>query len=303
MQNIFDFSYSEDYLRNLDGSASKFRGVYGEGGNLVVVPKGGRYNVVQTEDVSAIARALYEESGLKATPFIFKSGEVIGLNVNMGNVVSKVGDRQVFMRLNVKNNGTGVGYLGAFVKRLICSNGAMRTEFSKDKIIKIPHTRDYNAYLKIAQDAVVAFNTLIEVLDAQDLAMDSKKIEKTDLMFHLNKWFFEYEYPTSQRGKMTFNEFRLLLVEKKEKIQPYDRYRELMNALDREIGYNAELGLKQSVYTAYAAVSNYLSRRIEKSGSGAPIEIVQERALGKLDYFSNLVPVPAAPNVGSRIIV
>jgi len=285
MDNIFKFSYQESYLKNLDDTPSRFRGVYGDKGNLINVPKGERYNIIQTEDVSVLA-SVFQDNGLNVTPFVFKDGEVIGIDVPMGERMSKVGDRQVSMRLTIKNNGTGVGYASAFVKRLICTNGAVRTEFAKDRMVKIPHTKDYNIYLKIAQDSILTFKSLLQSFDEQDLLLDGTKLDKIDLMFHLNKWFFDFEFPDSQKGKMKFNEFRLLLVEEPEKIKPIDRYRELMSALDREVGYNTELKLDLSMYTAYAAVSNYLSRRVEKSGSAAPIEIVQERAFDKLSYFA-----------------
>lgn len=287
--NIFNFSYQESNLLNLDGSKSRFRGVYGDNGNLINVPKGERYNIIQTEDVSVLA-SVFQENGLQVKPFVFKDGEVIGIDVPMGERMSKVGDRQVSMRLTIKNNGTGVGYASAYVNRLICTNGAVRNEFAKDRMVKIPHTKDYNVYLKLAQDSILTFKSLIQSFDEQDLLLDNNKIDKTQLMFHLNKWFFDYEFPDSQKGKMTFNEFRKYLYEDRSRIIPIARYDELMAALDREIKYNTELNLKQSAYTAYAAVSNYLSRRVEKSGSGAPIEIVQERAFEKLNYFSN-VPV------------
>lgn len=287
MNNIFNFNYQEAYLPNLDGSKSKFRGVYGDNGNLINVPKGERYNIIQTEDVSVLS-SVFQENGLQVKPFVFKGGEVIGIDVPMGERMSKVGERQVSMRLTIKNNGTGVGYASAFVKRLICTNGAVRTEFAKDRMVKIPHTKDYNVYLKLAQDSILTFKSLIQSFDEQDLQLDNTKIDKTQLMFHLNKWFFDYEFPDSQKGKMKFDEFRRYLYEDRDRIIPINRYDELMNALDREIRYNVELNLNQSMYTAYAAVSNYLSRRVEKSGSGAPIEIVQERAFEKLNYFSTV---------------
>ena len=287
MNNIFNFSYQETFLPNIDGSESKFRGVYGEGGNLIAVPKGNRYNLIQTEDVSKLA-SVFQEKDLKVNPFVFKNGEIIGLNIPMGERASKVGDRELQMRLFIKNNLYGLGYLSVFANRKICTNGMMVTEFSKDKVIKIPHTKDYNLYLQLAQDTVLAFKTLVQSLDDQELKLDATKVDKTQLMYHLNKWFFDYEFPDSQKGKMTFNEFRRYLYEDRNLIKPIDRYDELMNALDREIKYNVELNLNQSMYTVYATVSNYLSRRVEKSGSAAPIEIVQERAFEKLNYFSNV---------------
>lgn len=85
---------------------------------------------------------------------------------------------------------------------------------------------------------------------------------------------------------MTFNQFReILAIGDTSEIKCYDRYQDLMKALDKEEGYNKELDLKRSLFTVYATVTNYLSRRVEKSASKAPIQIVQERASEKLSYF------------------
>lgn len=58
-----------------------------------------------------------------------------------------------------------------------------------------------------------------------------------------------------------------------------------MVSMNRELGYNDDLDLRCSSYTIFATVSNYLSRRIEKSGSAAPIEIQQERVSEKMGYL------------------
>jgi hypothetical protein len=43
------------------------------------------------------------------------------------------------------------------------------------------------------------------------------------------------------------------------------------------------------MYTVFATVTNYLSRRVEKSGSKAPQAIKDERASAKLSYFDDIV--------------
>jgi hypothetical protein len=62
-----------------------------------------------------------------------------------------------------------------------------------------------------------------------------------------------------------------------------------MLAFKREIGFNKQLNLKLSKYTIFATITNYLSRRAEKSGSVAPIEIFMQRQETKIDGVLRLL--------------
>lgn len=283
--NLFNFDYSQEQILNKDGSESRFKTHYGEGGNVMHTSKGGKYHLVSTEDLSRVGQ-YFIDKGTTVTPFSHDSGGIIGLDIPMGRRASKVGDRIVNLRITIPQNGTGRGYVSAYIKRLICNNGASVTEFSQQKMVKIPHTSEYNYYLKLAQEAVESFETLITSFEEKEMKFDAKALSKEDVMYHLNYWFFHYEFPPSQKEDMTFNQFReILAIGDTSEIKCYDRYQDLMKALDKEEGYNKELDLKRSLFTVYATVTNYLSRRVEKSASKAPIQIVQERASEKLSYF------------------
>lgn len=286
MNNIFNFNYETSLLNNRDNTPSKFKAVFGQDGVLMHTIKGGKYHCIATEDVSLVANAFIEK-GYNVTPFIHNSGEVIGINVPIGNREHVVGDRRCDLRLTIKNNGTGVGYLSAHVTRLVCTNGMTVQEFGKQSVIKVPHTSDYRYYLQLAQDAMVSFENLLDLYESKELLLNKNKIDKHELTFQLNKWFFDYEFPVSQKPEgYVFNDFRKDLAEgNTADIKCYDRYLQLKSSMDKEIGYNSELGLDITSYTVFATVSNYLSRRVEKSGSNAPVELQQERVAEKMVHL------------------
>lgn len=289
--NLFNFNYETEKLLNRDGSESKFKGVFGDNGVLMHTIKGGRYNLIPTGDVSLVAD-YFLQKGVNVTPFVYNSGEVIGINVPLGERSHVVGDRTATMRMTIRNNGTGVGYISAYINRTICTNGAVTQEFGKENIVKIPHSKDYKVYLDLAQDSMATFQNLIESFENKELEFNSQKLNKHQVMYHLNKWFWDFEFPVSQKPeKMGFNEFRQALAENPESIQCIERYKEMSKSLERELGYNSELNLDLSMYTVYATVLNYTSRRVEKSQSKDPVEVLQERASKKLVYFENLITV------------
>ncbi len=101
----------------------------------------------------------------------------------------------------------------------------------------------------------------------------------------------EQELPKSQIGIFTLDTFREAVYREPNAIPSAARYKELTEALNRELEYNEQLGLETSMYTAYAAITNYLSRRVEASGSKASTEVKFTRASQKLTYFDELVAV------------
>ena len=287
MENLFNFNYIETPLKNLDGSDSNFRQVFGLNGINMVCPKG-TYHIVKTEDLSSLGHAFINK-GYGVSTFEHRSGESIGLNINIGKKPTKVGECTYNLIITVPNNGGGKGYLSIKQTRLICLNGAISDKtMHKDNYIKIPHTIDYKESINLMERSIESFVALMTQLENRDEVLSGIELKDTDVLFQLNKWFFEQEMPVNQKGDMTFNQFRELLVIAPEDIKSIARYDELKEAYVRELAHNAELELPLSMYTVYATVTNYLSRRVEKSGSRASDEVKLERVSSKLVFFENI---------------
>ena len=285
MNNLFSFEYQVNNIANQDGTESRFFSVFGEGGKVMHCKKDS-YHLVQTSDLSAIGNAFIDR-GNDVSTFTHRDGEVIGLNITLGQRMTKVGDKTYQALITVPNNGGGRGKLSIKEKRLICLNGAVQELYNKDQSIKIPHNASYNDYLKLMEEAIIQFGKIIEYIEERDTQMDGQKLTNLEITYHLNKWFFEEEMPPTHKvDNMTFDQFRKLLATNPDSIKSYDRYQELKKALTKELGYNEELGLESSMYTVYAAVTNYISRRIEKSQSKASEEVQLTRESEKLKYFS-----------------
>jgi hypothetical protein len=174
----------------------------------------------------------------------------------------------------------------------------------KDNYIKIPHTIDYKKSIELMEKSVGSYLHLLEQVEQRDEALAGISMKETEVRFHLNKWFFEKELPSTQkivvetRGidgapiktrPMTLNDFRQMAVTDGVELPSQKRYDELLEALKRELEYNKVLKLDLSMYTVYATITNYLSRRVEKSGSKAPQEVKDERASAKLSYFDDVL--------------
>ena len=287
MNNLFNFEYTEKQLLNVDGSPSNFRQVFGNKGVNMVCPKG-TYHVVKTADVSVLGQAFIDK-GHEVTTFEHRNGEVIGLKVSFGKRPSKVGECKYDLIITIPNNGGGKGYLSIKQLRMICTNGLMSEGIAhKENHIKIPHTIDYNESLRMMELSIGGFISLVSQLEANDELMDKQKLTHSDAMFNLNKWFFEEEFPVSQKDGLTFDGFRKALAVEPDSIKCIARYDELKEAFNKELGYNKELGLELSMYTVFATVTNYLSRRIEKSGSKADATVQLERASEKLGFFATV---------------
>lgn len=303
VENVFPFNYEEHVLYNKDGSAddeqtlSRYRVIFGDGGNIINCAKNS-YHIVPTLAVSSLAEA-FENEGLAVSPFIYNDGAKIGLSVTFGNRPSKVGECQYTLIVTVPNDGSGMGYLSVKQLRLICSNGqTRRSTVYKDNNIKIPHTFDYNDAIELMKASIQTYGRLLKELEERDISMAEAEISDTQVLYHLNKWFYQYEMPSSQKkiknddGEVvdyTLDMFRAQLVEDANGVPSATRYQELMEALERELGYNKELELGLSMYTVFATITNYLSRRQEKSGSKAPSEIKGERTSAKLRYFDDIL--------------
>ena len=288
--NLFNFDYEEAIIPNLNGEPSRFRGIYGLDGNLINTAKGGKYNVVRTEDLSRVGE-FFLDQGKSVIPYTHKDGEVIGLTIPHGVKPHKVGDRMVTMVLDVLNNGYGAGKLSLMVKRLVCTNGAMKNEYSNKGIIKIPHTNNYKYYLELAQEAMVKFETMINQLDEFETNLNGQKIDLYDVKKLLNEWFYKNEIPASGKEDMSEQEFRMLLVDDFDSLPnaTKTRYKELQKSIEKELSYNKELGLEVSKYTTYAVVTNYLSRRREQSAADAPEVILMQRQQSKIEHIEELL--------------
>jgi hypothetical protein len=288
--NLFSFEYQDTPIFNRDGSPSNFRQVFGDNGKVMACPKSS-YHLVSTTDLSNLGNAFIEK-GHKVSTFTHRDGEIIGLNVAFGQKPSKVGDSDYNLYITVPNNGGGKGFLSIKQVRLICTNGMVSSKtIAKDNHIKIPHTIDYRQSLYLMEQSIDGFMSLFSQVQQFDEAMDAEKLSLNDIKFHVNKWFFEQELPKSQVGEWTLDSFRKALAVDPESVPSYARYEELKEALNREIAHNETLKLQPSLFTAYAAITNYLSRRVEKSNSVASEEIKLSRSSEKLSYFDNLVTV------------
>jgi hypothetical protein len=289
-KNLFSFEYQDSPILNRDGSKSNFRQIYGEKGNVIVCPKSS-YHLVKTADLSNLGNAFIDK-GYEVSTFTHREGELIGLNIRFGEKPSKVGDCTYDLYVTVPNNGAGRGFQCIKQLRTICLNGAVSSKtIGKDNSIKIPHTINYNQSLELMKQSIDGFMSLFSQIQIFDEAMDSQKLTLPEIKFHLNKWFFEQELPKSQVGDLTLDSFRRALAIAPESLPSIGRYNELMDAYGKELAHNETLKLEPSLFTAYAAITNYLSRRVEKSGSGAANEIVVARASEKLSYFDKLVTV------------
>lgn len=288
MNNLFNFEYTERELLNADGSKSNFRQVFGHNGVNMACPKG-TYHIVKTGDVSQLGQAFINK-GYDVSTFMHRNGEVIGLKISFGNKPSKVGESMYNLIITVPNNGGGKGYLSIKQLRLVCGNGMMSNKtMHKNNYIKIPHTINYKESLKMMEHSIDGFLSLLESVQSHDLMLDGMELSHSDAMYQLNKWFFEEEFPKSQIGDLTLDGFREALALDPNSIKCIARYEELKDAFNRELEYNKQLGLNLSMYTVYASVTNYLSRRIEKSGSKAD-EITQfERSSKKLGFFEKVI--------------
>lgn len=283
MNNLFNFEYETTKLRNKDNSASRFAVVYGEDGKIIHTKKDS-FEVIKTSELSVLGNTFIDK-GYDVTPFVHKHGEIIGLNIFLGGSVTKVGDKKYNAVITVPNNIGSKGYLSLQEVRLICSNGMVRSTKTKDNKIKIPHNITYPNAIRLVSQALDGFLYLIEKAEAQDLMMNSIELTKEEAMYKLNQWFFEKEMPISHKKDMTFNKFREMIVVEPEEIKSIDRYIELRNSFIAELGYNETLGLPLSVYTVYATITNYLSRRMKKSRTIAPSEIKMQRESQKLNTF------------------
>lgn len=285
--NLFPFEYTEQTLLNQDGTESNFRQVFGLNGVNVACPKGS-YHVVKTNDLSTLGHSFLNK-GYNVSTFNHRNGETIGLNVSFGSKPSKVGQCNYNLMITVPNNGSGKGYLSIKQVRLICTNGMVSNKtMHENNYIKIPHTIDYNESIKLMEQSIDGFTQLMTQVESHDEFLNGQELSENEVLFHINKWFFEHEMPSSHKGDMTLDDFRRTLAVNPDEIKSIARYEELKDALNRELRYNKELKLKRSMYTVYAAVTNYLSRRIEKSNSKAYEEVQFERASKKLVYFDNL---------------
>jgi hypothetical protein len=283
MTNLFNFDYEQENISNKDGSASRFGVVYGANQKVIHVKKDS-YSIIPTADLSTIGNA-FVEKGYGVSTFSHRDGEVIGLNINLGERPSAVGDKLYQALITVPNNGVGKGFLSIKEVRLVCTNGMVRSLSSDKSQIKIPHSVDYPYAIKLMQDSLEQFELIISSISAREEELDSQAIDKDTAMYELNKWFFNHEMPDNHKEGLTLNTFRELVATNPDSIKCIERHNELRAAFNKELGFNEELGLKLSMYTVFATVTNYLSRRIEKSASAAPVEIQYQRQAEKLAAF------------------
>ena len=282
--NLFNFDYVQEPINNLDGTKSRFGVVFGEGGKVIHTKKD-TYSIIPTASLSVLGNT-FKEKGYEVSAFVNKHGEAIGVNITLGNRANNLGDREYRALITVPNNGGGKGYLSMKVVRLVCMNGMVHTLGDSKSVVKIPHTMDYPFSLKLMQNSLEQFELIIKSIEEREIELDSLEIDKDVAMYELNKWYFNNEMPTEhKKDYYSLDSFRLALATEPETIKSIERINELRAAFNRELGYNEELGLKLSMFTVFATVTNYLSRRIEKSKSSAPEEVQYQRQASKLISF------------------
>lgn len=287
MEKLFNFDYEVNTIPNVDGTASRFSVVYGQDGKVVHTKKDS-YTLVQTTDVQELGNRFIEK-GMTVKGFSNRYGEVIGLNIDLvGNRKTVIGDKSYNAIITIPNNGGGSGYLSIAEVVLVCLNGMTRSTIKhKDRSIKIPHNLDYLRSLNLMEDAILSFKELIHDAENRDKVLNNIPLQdEFELIKHLNKWFYDNELPAGRKPK-TFDEFRKMLVDERNAISNYERYTQLIAAKDRELGYNNSLGRPLSMYTVYASVTNYLSRRREISKDPAPVELRmlrQEQKVKELEH-------------------
>lgn len=282
MENLFNFEYEVQTLLNKDNTKSNYQVVFGDGGRIMHCKKDS-YQLITTNSLSMFGNT-FMDKGNQVKSFIHRNGEVIGLNINLGEIPTKVGDKTYNALITIPNNGGGRGYLSIKENRLICTNGAVHTLSSmKENTIKIPHSINYNDYLGLMEESLIQFQNIITYIEVKENELIKNKLENHDVLFLLNRWFYENEMPTSHKGDLGFNDFRRTLVESPNDIKCIDRYNQLMKAYQDELEYNTVLKLELSKYTVIATINNYISRRIEKSNSTADLEIQFSRQADKVN--------------------
>jgi hypothetical protein len=139
----------------------------------------------------------------------------------------------------------------------------------------------------------VQFESIIELIEQQDEILNAQEIDEIQAIKLLNVWFFDNEFPQSQKNGLTLDEFRKALAVNPNEIKAIDRYNELKSAFKRELGFNEKLNLKLSKYTIFATITNYLSRRAEKTskGSKTPTEVLMQRQETKIDGVLKLLEI------------
>lgn len=273
MEKLFNFDYQQETIANQDGTPSRFSVVYGEGGNVVHTKKP-RYTMVTTDDVQELGNRFIEK-GMAVKGFSHMHGEVIGLNIELTkNRKTVIGDKSYNAIITIPNNGTLSGYMSISELVMWCLNGATRSTLKhKEVSLKILHDMEYKHSLQLMEEAILTFKDLIHESEGRDKLMNSTPLENEfELIKNLNQWFYTHEMPINQRT-MSFDEFRRMLIENRDEVKSYGRYKELMKAKDRELEYNEQLNRPLSMYTVYASITNYLSRRREESKTKAPEEL------------------------------
>lgn len=281
--NIFNFDYESHNLTNKDNTPSRFSVIYGNKGSVIHCKKDA-YTLVKTEDLSKLADTFINK-GYSVNPFHHRDGEIIGLNINyQKNILTNVGDKNYGAIITVPNNGGGSGYLSIQETRLICTNGMSRSANLDNIKLKIPHVINYQAYLQIMEDAIIAFEDIIMSIEETDTRLNNTKLDEMQAKYELNKWFYNNEMPLSEKESIkSLDQFRQMLALNPEDINSIERYNQLINAYNTELIHNKTLNLDLSMYTVLATCTNYLSRRIERSKSTASKEIKFQREAKKLE--------------------
>lgn len=301
MTNLFDFDYEVVTIKNrneviytpdADGTLhpikeatnSRFGYVIGEGG-MIVHTKKEKYTPISTNALSQIGNA-FKDQGHTVSTYVHKYGEVIGMKIDLTTKETSIGKKTYSAYFHCPNNGSGIGKVYIGEVRFVCANGIIHLAEGGTNI-NIPHNLTYIQALEIAHESLIQFVNMVKVIEAQDANLDAAKLTTAEAEELLNKWFYAHEMPTAHKKNLTETQFRAEVYGGMDNISKsvVDRYDQLKVAFEAELGYNKELELDLSKYTVFAAITNYLSRRREDSGSTAPNEVQTIRAQKKVDAF------------------
>lgn len=284
IKNLFDFDYNIENIKNKDATNSRFNIVYGQNGNVIHTKKD-TYSIINTSDLNILGNTFISE-GYNVNSYIYKNGEVIGLNIDFNKKLTIVGEKSYSLFINIPNNGNGVGNLIIKELRLICTNGRTH-KLDKISEIKIPHNITYIDSLNLIRKIVPKIKEMIDLIDSNDSELNSKILMETDLIYKLNYWFYHYEMIESHKN-ITFNEFRKYLAVDPDMINKnvLINYHLLLESFEREKIINIKLNLQLSDYTVLSTITNYLSRKIENRKSKTPTEILFIKTNSKLANFN-----------------
>ena len=287
--NLLDFNYQTQIIKNLDGSDSQFKTIFGQDGMVTHTHKGNKFHVIDTASINSLME-LFQDSKYEVDSWVQNNGSTVGFRVQIGQQATAVGEKMFYIDIVIPQNGSGKGKVTMFEKRLICTNGMTRTDFKfSDKGLRMSHTSTYRENIEVVKNVLSYFDDMVDGIHEKDESLSKQQINTVELRRLLNVWFYNSELPISQRPDSLelFRESVAMGTYTSEKFA--NRYDNLISSMNKEIEYNSQLNLNISKYTALATVTNYLSQKVRDSKSKASTIVVEQRQATKADAMLALV--------------